>query len=359
MRVVDAIGWRRRAGVVLAGVVLLASGCSGGPGRSAPPSSDLPTDTRLADRLSATTSGDAAFVHLQALQAVADAHGGQRAAGSPGYEASVEYVAGALRAAGFRVETPVVTVESEDGPPITTRNVVAQTTTGRTDEVVLVGAHLDSVPEGPGINDNASGSAAHLDVALALGSAPPVQNAVRFVWFGAEEDGLLGSQAYVDGLAEEERRDIALMLNTDMIASPNAAYLTYDGDDADGTADEPAPPGSDVIERRLKARLAAIGVPAGDVDLSGGSDYGPFVEAGIPAGGVNTGDAPLKTPEQAALWGGEPGVPYDRCYHQACDTLANIDRLAFDRMVDTIAFAVGSFAVDLGGIPPRAARDQR
>ncbi|GAA4894447.1 M28 family metallopeptidase [Actinomycetospora straminea] len=358
----SVIGWRRRLGVVLAGAALLAAGCSGGPDRSAPapsdPPSDPPSDTRLAEQLAATTSGDAAFVHLRALQGVADRNGGQRAAGSPGYDASVEYVAGVLRDAGFRVETPVVTVESDEGPPITTRNVVAQTTTGRTDEVVLVGAHLDSVPEGPGINDNASGSAAHLDVALALGSAPPVQNAVRFVWFGAEEDGLLGAQAYVDGLTEEQRRDIALMLNTDMIGSPNAAYLTYDGDDADRTADDPAPPGSAVIERRLKARLAAIGVPAGDVDLADDSDYGPFVDAGIPAGGVNTGDAPLKTPEQAALWGGEPGVPYDRCYHRACDTLTNIDRVAFDRMVDTIAFGVGLFAVDLGGVPDRAARDR-
>ena len=93
-------------------------------------------------------------------------------------------------------------------------------------------------------------------------------------------------------------------------------------------------------------------------DVDGRSDYAPFIEAGIPSGGLFTGAEELKTPEQAALWGGRAGAPYDRCYHQACDTLANIDRLAFDRMVDTVAYGVGLFAVDLGGVPARAARDQ-
>ena len=68
--------------------------------------------------------------------------------------------------------------------------MVAQTTTGRTDEVVLSGSHLDSVPEGPGINDDGSGVAANLEIALRLGADAPVTNAVRFVWFGAEEEGL-------------------------------------------------------------------------------------------------------------------------------------------------------------------------
>lgn len=240
-----------------------------------------------------------------------------------------------------------------------TRNVIAQTTTGRTDEVVMSGAHLDSVPEGPGINDNGSGSAAQLELALRLGSAPPVANAVRFAWWGAEEAGLLGSTAYVRGLTPEARRDIAVLLNSDMLGSPNAAYLVYDGDDSDHLGAPPGPPGSNGIERTLAGALAAAGVTPHGTDFDGRSDYGPFIEAGIAAGGLFTGAEEIKTPQDAALWGGQAGVPFDRCYHQACDTVADVDRLALDRMLDALAVGVGTYAVDLGGPNGVPTHDQR
>jgi Zn-dependent M28 family amino/carboxypeptidase len=66
-----------------------------------------------------------------------------------------------------------------------TENVLAQTRNGRTDNVVMAGGHLDSVPEGPGINDNGTGSAALLEVALQMAKVKP-NNAVRFAWWGAE-----------------------------------------------------------------------------------------------------------------------------------------------------------------------------
>ena len=90
-----------------------------------------------------------------------------------------------------------------------TRNVIAQTKTGSTSNVVMVGAHLDSVPEGPGINDNGSGVAAVLETALQLGSSPEVNNAVRFGFWGAEELGLLGSNNYV-AIARPSRRSKTL-----------------------------------------------------------------------------------------------------------------------------------------------------
>jgi Zn-dependent M28 family amino/carboxypeptidase len=223
----------------------------------------------------------------------------------------------------------------------------------------MSGAHLDSVPEGPGINDNGSGSAAQLEVALRLGSAPPVANAVRFAWWGAEEVGLLGSTAYVQGLTPEARRDIAVVLNSDMLGSPNPAYLVYDGDDSDRQGAPPGPGGSDGIERTLAGALAATGVQARGTDFDGRSDYGPFIAAGIPAGGLFTGAEEIKTPEEAALWGGQADQPFDRCYHQACDTLANIDRVALDRMLDALAVGVGTYAVDLGGPNGVPSRDQR
>ena len=109
------------------------------------------------------------------------------------------------------------------------KNVVAQTTTGSAQDVVLVGAHLDSVRLGPGINDNGSGVAAVLETALAMGSDPPVRNAVRFAFFGGEEEWLIGSDDYVKSLDVEDLKDVALYLNFDMVGSPNPGYFTLDG----------------------------------------------------------------------------------------------------------------------------------
>jgi Zn-dependent M28 family amino/carboxypeptidase len=226
----------------------------------------------------------------------------------------------------------------------------------------MAGAHLDSVAEGPGINDNGSGSAALLETALELGSAPPVNNAVRFAWWGAEESGLLGSEAYVKGLDLERKRDIAVLLNFDMVASPNAGYLAYDGDDSDRQGAPAGPPGSAGIERKLLAALSQQGVQGEGTDFDGRSDYGPFIEAGIPAGGTFTGAEERMTPEQAAKWGGRAGEAYDRCYHQACDNLANINRVALERNIKAIATVVGGYAIDLGGpdgVPARAQRQPK
>ena len=146
------------------------------------------------------------------------------------------------------------------------------------------------------------------------------------------------------------------MLNADMIASPNAGYFVYDGDKSDPGSTEEAAAGSGTIERLLVDRLASLGVQARGTPFNGDSDYSPFVEAGIRSGGVFTGDAPAMTPEQAALWGGRAGVPFDICYHQACDTTSNINRLAYERMLNALAFGIGAFAADLNGLPPRAER---
>ena len=237
----------------------------------------------------------------------------------------------------------------------TSYNVIAETKTGRKDNVVMAGAHLDSVPEGPGINDNGTGSAALLEIALQLGGKPKVENAVRFAWWSAEEFGLVGSTHYVDSLSSDQRLDIALYLNFDMIGSPNAGYFAYDGDDSDGVGSGPGPYGSAQIEQTLTGYLNGRDVPTEGTDFDGRSDYGEFVAVGIPAGGLFTGAEDAKTPEQAAKWGGQAGVAYDPCYHQACDNLGNVDRVALDRNADAIAWAVGTFALStefVNGVAP-------
>ncbi|UQS21994.1 M28 family metallopeptidase [Amycolatopsis thermalba] len=240
----------------------------------------------------------------------------------------------------------------------TSYNVIAETKTGRKDNVVMAGAHLDSVPEGPGINDNGTGSAALLEIALQLGGKPKVENAVRFGWWSAEEFGLVGSTYYVDSLSFEQQLDIALYLNFDMIGSPNAGYFAYDGDNSDGVGAGPGPYGSAQIEAELAGYLNGRGVPTEGKDFDGRSDYGEFIAVGIPAGGLFTGAEGVKTPEQAAKWGGQAGVAYDPCYHQACDNLGNVDRVALDRNADAVAWTLGRFALStesVNGVKPGTA----
>lgn len=459
----------------------------------AAPATAAPADpTRLAERLVKQAKGTDANRHLIAFQRIADRNGGNRAANTPGYDASVDYVAGKLTEAGFLVSTPEFQYEEEvpvaesitvggssfqaikmtaspetpvggvTGPLRTTadvpgdatpgceasdfagkdftgsialirrgactfeikaknayaagaigvvianntagplenvtvndgvvptggvsqadgttlfglegqaatldlrvaietrtqRNVIAQTRTGRTDNVVMAGAHLDAVAAG--INDNGTGSAGLLDVALKMGSSPSTKNAVRFAWWGAEELGLIGSTEYVQSLTFEQQLDIALYLNFDMIGSPNAAYFVYDGDDSDGVGAGAGPYGSAQIEKTFTDFFSQrLGVPTEGTDFSGRSDYGEFIAVGIPAGGLFTGAEGIKTAEQAAKWGGTAGIAYDPCYHQVCDDLGNVDRVAFDRNIDAVAWAVGVYALstaDVNGVDSRKAK---
>ncbi|KNB53713.1 M28 family metallopeptidase [Streptomyces caatingaensis] len=238
--------------------------------------------------------------------------------------------------------------------PKTTRNVVAETRGGDANHVVALGSHLDSVPEGPGINDNGSGSAGLLEVALKLArTTRHPTNKVRFAWWSGEELGLLGSDHYVKQLTPEQRRKIALYLNFDMIASPNAAELVYDGDDSDHKGSGPGPKGSAEIEKLITDYLDRKHKPHEGTDFDGRSDYGPFIDAGIPAGGTFTGAEGIKTEEQAAKFGGTAGVAYDPNYHAKGDTLKNIDLKYFDTNIDVIAHAVGVYAHDLGSLGTR------
>lgn len=486
---------------LLATAVVVLAGC----GRevrpqptTAPPAPEGPSPAaaEFAESLSQRTTGDAMYAHLTKLQEIADEHDGNRALGTPGYDASVDYVANTLRDKGFDVQTPefevrlpfadepaltvdgakiaarplnftigtppegvsgpLVLARVEDSPGCTpadydglpvkgaivlvdrgtcqffekekvaaergavalivannedndemggtlgettdvkipvisvtkqsgerlradpgqttiklnagvrveqTRNVIAQTKTGATDNVVMVGAHLDSVPEGPGINDNGSGVAALLETAVQLGGSPDVNYAVRFGFWGAEEVGLFGSRNYVQSLDVEALKDISLYLNYDMIGSPNPGYFTHDADlsappDANGGADR-IPEGSAGIERTLVAYLDAAGKPAEDIGFDGRSDYDGFALAGIPVGGTFSGAEAEMTAEQAERWGGEAGQPFDPNYHKASDTLEHISRTALEIHGAGVAYAVGIYAQDQGGRNGLPVRDDR
>jgi Zn-dependent M28 family amino/carboxypeptidase len=207
----------------------------------------------------------------------------------------------------------------------------------------MVGAHLDSVPAGPGINDNGSGSAAILEVALQMQKVKP-RNKVRFAWWGAEEAVLIGSNFYVASLSEDELARIALYLNFDMVGSPNFVRFVYDGDgSAFGLA---GPPGSDVIEALFEDFYASRGLASEPTQIDFRSDYAAFFNAGIPFGGLFTGAEGIKTPAQVAVYGGTAGQQYDPCYHQACDTFDNVSLDVLDLNADAIAYAVLQYAMN-------------
>lgn len=438
----------------------------------------------FASALKGKVTTDAMMAHLSKLQDIANAHNGTRAVGTPGYEASVDYVVNTLRDSGFDVQTPefsarvfhaekpeltvggrpvearaldfslgtppggvsgplvaapanslgcaaadygdlpvrgavvlvdrgtcpfaqkedaaaqrgavamiiadnvdeeqmggtlgpttevkipVLSVTKSTGvqlrgqPGPTTikldasaqsfkaRNVIAQTKTGSDANVVMAGAHLDSVPEGPGINDNGSGVAAVLETALRLGSSPPVHNKLRFGFWGAEELGLIGSRNYVESLDLAALKNIALYLNFDMLASPNPGYFTYDGDQSlpmDARGKPVVPEGSAGIERTLVAYLKSAGKTAQDTSFDGRSDYDGFTLAGIPAGGLFSGAEGKMSADQAKLWGGTADQPFDPNYHQKGDTLDHIDRTALGINGGGVAYALGFYAQDLSG----------
>jgi Zn-dependent M28 family amino/carboxypeptidase len=256
-------------------------------------------------------------------------------------------VVGASFADGVALAQPGSTAFVEVVPAETRQdfNVIAEKRGKNDDNVVMAGAHLDSVIEGPGINDNGSGSAALLETALQMAKVKP-QNTVRFAWWAAEEQGLVGSEDYVTGLSQAERDRIALYMNYDMVGSPNYIFMVYDADESTFPAPEgvPIPAGSPAIEDLYEAYYTWIGEPYDDTEFSGRSDYQAFIENDIPSGGLFTGAEVLKTAEQQAIWGGIAGEQFDQCYHEACDTFDNVDLHALEVNSDLIAFAQLTFA---------------
>jgi Zn-dependent M28 family amino/carboxypeptidase len=275
----------------------------------------------------------------------------------PGGESVTIPVVGASFADGAALSVPGSTALINVDPPESRPqvNVIAELKGTNNNNVVMAGAHLDSVRAGPGINDNGSGSAALLEVAEQIAKLKP-QNTLRFAWWGAEEAGLIGSTEYVNGLSQAERDRIALYLNFDMIGSPNYVFMVYDGDTSGYPAPPgvPIPPGSVQIEDLFESFYTLRGEPYDDAQFSGRSDYQAFILNDIPAGGLFTGAEVVKTAAQQAIWGGTAGQQFDPCYHLACDTFANNSDKALDVNSDAVAFAVLTYAYStqtVNGVP--------
>ncbi|KKK23164.1 hypothetical protein P175DRAFT_0501298 [Aspergillus ochraceoroseus IBT 24754] len=229
---------------------------------------------------------------------------------------------------------------------IMTTNIIAQTKEGDPDNCVMLGGHSDSVEEGPGINDDGSGTISLLEVATQL-SQYSVKNCVRFAWWAAEEEGLLGSDYYVSTLTEAENMKIRVFMDYDMMGSPNYAYQVYNATNAAN------PIGSEELRDLYTEFYTSHGLNFTYIPFDGRSDYDAFIRNGIPGGGVATGAEGVKTKEEQEMFGGVAGDWYDPCYHQLCDNLENVNETAWEINTKLIAHSVATYAVSLDGFPNR------
>lgn len=236
--------------------------------------------------------------------------------------------------------------------PKLTYNVNAETKEGDHDNVIHISGHSDSVVAGPGINDNGSGTCSLLEIATQL-TKFSVKNAVRISWWTAEEAGLLGAEYYVKQLSQAEKDKIRLLLDFDMMASPNFAYQIYDGDGSAFNLTGPA--GSAEAEHEFASWFDSVGLNHTEIEFDGRSDYGPFLEAGIAAGGIAGGAEGLKTEEEVAMFGGGAGVQYDVNYHEDGDTTNNLNLDAWIVFTRAIAHMTAKYALSWESIPPRNA----
>jgi aminopeptidase S len=282
-------------------------------------------------QLRQAVSAERIMVHVRRFQDIANANGGTRYVGTPGYAASANYVANQLRAAGYDVTIQSFQVQLKSGGTKTTSNVIAETTAGDPAHTIVVGAHLDS-KKNPGINDNASSVGSLLEIAQQmsdLGIRPA--NRVRFAFWGAEEPApyLLGSKYYVNHLSPQQFDATEMYLNFDSLASTNYVRFVYDGNNQ--------------IETVFTDYYAAVGLPTKGT-LKTNSDHAAFMEAAIPVGYLTTDARRLKTAQEAAVYGGTAGEPYDPCYHRPCDNLDNVSTTALGQMSDGAAHATLTLA---------------
>ena len=221
-----------------------------------------------------------------------------------------------------------------------TRNVLADTACNSDSSLIVVGAHLDSVPEGPGINDNGSGSAAVLEAALRLAHGPTqARGGVRFAFWGAEERGLVGSRHHVASLFRRGASAHRALYQSrhgrlaQLRALVQGSAATGDGwlplCDASSLADFREH--NLTVEERAGGRF--------------GSDDASFSQKGIPTVGLYTGAGGPKSETQAGLFGGAAGRPYDPCYHRACDTIDNINRDVLEQNTRALVRALNAAAI--------------
>lgn len=222
---------------------------------------------------------------------------------------------------------------------VTTENVLCASRKGNPASAIVVGSHLDSVPAGPGINDNGSGSSVNLELAVQSTRHEIItESQIIFAWWAAEEKGLLGSKYFVqNATATGAIKDIALNLNFDMLASPNGIRQVLNGAEAEDPSIRTA---SGVIQQLFENFFKSGHLPYEMKQFNGRSDYGPFISTGIPAGGLATGAEVIKNATERTIFGGLCNAPFDPCYHLYCDSIENVDMRYIEETGQSAAYTL-------------------
>ncbi|GLW27825.1 M20/M25/M40 family metallo-hydrolase [Actinoplanes regularis] len=264
-------------------------------------------------------SADVSMAHLQKLMSFASASNNTRVIGTPGFTSTVTYIKQQLDALGWKT-----TVQNFTTGGKAASNVVAEWPYGDATHVVMAGAHSDSVSAGPGINDNGSGVAALLANAAAIAQAKLVpQKRIRFAFWGAEEQGDIGSSYYVSHLASGESKKIDAYLNFDMVGNKPengraVGWSLYVEGQSNG------------LNAPFKTYFTAQGITVNpSLDTDDRSDHAAFKNAGVKVTGVSS------VRSLSAL---------GACYHRACDDLTDVSSTSMGLASNAIAAAVWSLA---------------
>jgi aminopeptidase S len=253
---------------------------------------------------------------------------GPRVSGTPEYRTAAEKIARKVGAiAGWKAHIEENPVHSH-WRDRTMFNVVADHTGVAAEaerRLVIAGAHLDTVRTSPGGNDDGTGSASLLALARSIGDSK-TDHDVRLVWFDGEENGLLGSNAYVQAHMAEMPR-VKTMVESEMLGSPHGAPILLFGG---RTPTDAAQPFVDAA-KGLSVNLDVA------TERPYGSDHNSFADAGVPAM-VLSSTAPIGSdPEQRILHD-------DPAYHSSNDTSAHLNTQLFGSLSDVLTNGVRSAA---------------
>lgn len=180
---------------------------------------------------------------------------------------------------------------------------------------------------------------------------------LRFCWWGAEEIGILGSKFHVAQAKEsdvvgERLSDYVAYLNFDMLGSTNLMFATYDGRTAENDTLPSAIAGSYKISEAFRDWFIQQNLPWDFVEFGYGSDYAPFLMAGVPVGGLYSGSDEIITQEECDRYNQILGpdhcpmanVERDPCYHEDCDIVENINLFGYEKMIQAGASTIEKLA---------------
>ncbi len=234
-----------------------------------------------------------------------------RVAGTESERQAAEFLTAQLEKYGYEVDVNTFTIEVDKNK---SQNLIAIKEPADdlplTGDIIMIGAHYDSVSQSPGASDNASGTAVLLEVARILKDTP-TPSEIRFIFFGSEEKGLAGSESYVNEMTIDEIERTIAMFNLDMVGSADAGPLTmFTVDGLPNTATE--------IGNKANEGLSGETLSLESTDRS---DHSPFHNVAI--------DAVLFS-----------NFPLEKSYHSANDTMEKLSKQRLVNITQIIAMSI-------------------